>query len=110
MKYEIVKEIKPRPEIEKIPVDDMTGTDNFIFYINSCREIYFLTQAPNQVWGFVFAGSRLNALGDTQLHVEGLGYQANSKIESIRKVLCNNLRVFATDSFGEACKIYIEGA
>ena len=105
MKYEIVKETIPRPEIEKVEIQDVNS--DFVFYISSHFEIYFLVQGEeSDLWGFIFAGIKLHS--GTGGHRPMLMYQAPTKTESIARAFRSNLKVYGADSFGEACEMYIE--
>ena len=107
MKYQIIDERSIKEAIERIVVDDMTGSYNFIFYITSgCREVYFLIQQHDTgEWGFVFAGTPLTAL-DARKTV-GLGYQADTKKASIYRLLASNQKLYTTTTFNEACEIIV---
>ena len=59
MKYEIIKEPIPRPEIEKVEVQHVNS--DFVFYVSSHFELYFLLQGEeSNLWGFVFASTNQN--------------------------------------------------
>ena len=105
MKYEIVEKTEPKLEFKKITVKHINS--DFIFYVYQFSKMYFLVHDDNSgKWGFVFAGSKLHALHRN--HSNMLGYQAPTKEESIVRAIRNNLKIYATDSFAEACEMYIE--
>ena len=105
MKYEIVEKIEPRPEILKIFINQVDA--NFIFYFNGYAELYFLVCDNPHTWGFIFAGTRLHATGKNGVGID-LCHQANSQTAAIQKAFNDDHKVYATDSFSEACEILIE--